>query len=566
MESLLQTEVYGQPFSTLCMELCIKDIHESTHDLLKKYHHKSITFSHNTPSWKFPHISIYKLDILPIIEKYRDKSLSECQQYQELLGLLVDRVCFSLLTTCNLLGTMDENNGAKSTENGVGVAGTHLGQGDAPPMSLAQYKNAISNPVEATSNITTTTHPNIGFLLKQLFDTVGTLLYARTLDKQKSRKDKAAVKSNKCCSTSAQTNESSSTSCETCFVALNVLKLLSTMITQCLTTLTKAPSEISKLKKDGESLWNLSHREFLYEWCQAVQTDCKTLLEKASKILEDKSTLQKQYNESKSMLESETRKLTNITTDLNRKLKHFQEVTEAEKSKNANLEMQMQSMSSNSVDLQSQINKKSEECRHLEAKVAQLTESLAKVTQWHQQLHETNSLSEKVKLNLEQEVKALKEQKSKLETDFASTKALVASRDEEIEKLTHSLEKSKREEVKKEEMKGLLEKAKKQLEACKKVEEDYKKAKITDKVRLEKLKEEVTTQQEQIELLTLYPDLNGPINPPSASDADHPLQSMSKQVRSNQLRIEVLQAQTDRLKATLAKCNMGMNSRVQFAE
>jgi len=120
--------------------------------------------------------------------------------------------------------------------------------------------------------------------------------------------------------------------------------------------------------------------------------------------------------------------------------------------------------------------------------------------------------------------------------------------------------------VKKDEMKALLEKAKKQLEACKKVEDEGKRARIADKAKMETLKGELTTAQEQIELLTLYPDLNGSINPPSARDAQNPLQAMTNQVKSNQLRIEVLQSQTERLNATLEKCSKQSSShkRVQF--
>ncbi len=79
-------------------------------------------------------------------------------------------------------------------------------------------------------------------------------------------------------------------------------------------------------------------------------------------------------------------------------------------------------------------------------------------------------------------------------------------------------------------------------------------------VKAQTLDTELKKCQSKIHLLTLYPDLNGPINPPKSDDEDV-LLTMQNQFQANEARTQILLEQNERLSGTIKKLRTYMQKR-----
>ena len=143
------------PLGIRCMEVNVQEVDEAVRQFNKKAGDIA------SPSWKFPHVTLEKLDVNHVMNAFRTHSdMSDDQLYMELMELLIDRLYYAIMTSFEFV-------------NGLEVLFVNAGLKPAIRKGSAGAKKTDWDPLEIAKKALEDNTPkpfhtaNIGMLVRQ---------------------------------------------------------------------------------------------------------------------------------------------------------------------------------------------------------------------------------------------------------------------------------------------------------------------------------------------------------------------------------------------------------------
>jgi len=308
--------------------------------------------------------------------------------------------------------------------------------------------------------------------------------------------------------------------------------------------LPKEPTAVGTARIDitknvcGSTQWSAVTR-----WCEALTTDAGTIRRQTFENLKRNADLDQELKKTVHLLNTNTRDHQLAMQKLEKKCSLLETRVQVKKREKVDAAERQHFLEDRIADLEQKLSKCVEDLKKETAEKETVKQALTTLEKAHQELKYSQTTHSQTLRRIQQDL--LAEQKYK-ETVQGNLLALEGSNRKyrlEIAKLRSDLGALSTEKTKLE--REMLE-AKGQLHQVTAEAKDKKQAEFGE------LKKELKSAEQKIELLTLYPDLNGPINTPESENEDV-VKTMEKQLQGNTMRVQVLLQQSEKLASTLKK-------------
>lgn len=548
-EILPQTKTLDLPLGIRCMELNVQEVDDAIRQFTKKS--EEIT----SPSWKFPHVTLEKLDVNHVMNVLRSHTaLKDKHLYMELMELLIDRLYYAIITSYEFV-------------NGLEAAFVNA---DSPPKKDSKKRSWDPLEIAKKSVEDNTPKPfhtaNIGMLVRQ-FCTKMLGLENIVLNNIASKKVFSTVLEGTCKTvqhTECQTDISLQDGCDSCFIAQNILKLVADQIDTSLRTFNQSDSSIAKVRLDlKKDAFSITQRGALLRWLDALETDCSCIASCANMLLDFNVKSQDSLRSLKENSEIESERSTKEIVTLQEKLTRCEEDLKLEKDARAKISKLKDASVIKLNEMEKLLEKKGADLGRITKERDTIQKSFTIAEELNHQLKsnlcrctaDLDKYKEQLKLETKKNL-ALNEQVKSLSDGLAQSDKQI-SRLSEAEQVRGVLEQEKATLTK--EVGGL----KKALQRVETNEKEAKKLAGEKDAKINQLAAELKNCHSKIEVLTLYPDLNGPLNTPMKAGVSSSscVETMEMQIKSNQIRMEILRAQSARLSATVTKLRDHMKSK-----
>ncbi|CAL8103897.1 unnamed protein product [Orchesella dallaii] len=570
------------PLGIRCMEINVQEVDEAVRQFTKNA--ADLTSS---PSWKFPHVTLEKLDVSHVMDIFRShKAISDNQLYMELMELLIDRLYYAIMTSYEFVNGLEAaflNAGFETISDNASSRKSPKSRGDWDPLEIAKksFEDHTSKPFHTA---------NIGMLVRQFclkmmglenivlnnihsVKKSAAVINATTTTTSTSRSTTSRIESKNLNDSyyllrhsMVQTEESSRDTCESCFIAQKILKYVAESVDKTLRTFNEADSHISqtrtKLRKDCLSI---TQRGALFRWLQALSTDCDSIMKCANMLLDinvkyqdDVRSLKEDIEIKEEQHEKQMQRVEKNVTDLKEELKGEQEIrTKISKLKDASV--------AKMGEMEKTLQTKGSECEKIikEREVLQRGFNIAE--ELNLQIKSNLNKQTFEMGNLKRELEEERQQNENLAQQIKVLSSELARAGQELLRMNEKSEMLRTVEESNYELKNRADKLKIVADKAEAKDAELKKVLEDRDSKLRAMKKEMSQAQSKIEMLTLYPDLNGPINTPMRNNTGAScIETMEMQVKSNHIRMEILRAQSDRLTTAVSRLRNKMHETASF--
>lgn len=546
------------PLGIRCMEVNVQEVDEA----VRHFTQKAIDIT--SPSWKFPHVTLDKLDVTHVMNVFRShQALSDNQLYMELMELLIDRLYYAIMTSYEFV------NGLESAFNLPKATKKRKSKRESwDPLEIAKKSMDDKTPKPFHT-------ANIGMLVRQFSLKMMSLeniilnnahaskklsehaTAAESTEQKEDKKEFPLLRH-----VGAQTDEVTPDGCECCYIAQNILKFVADNLDTTLRSFNEADSQISQtrieLKRDAMSI---TQRGALLRWVQAMKADCQSIRECTNMLLDINVTYQGEVRTLKEDLEIKQERFEKDTRTAQFALVEAKEDLEKEREvaqKHAKLK-------------DAAIIKATELERCLQMKIR----DCEKLHQEREAFQRSFNIAEELNLQIKNNLAHYSSELDKAKEDIKHEHNLATTLSSQVRNLSQELSKAGQEllvlretaesthllQRENNDLQDELADLKAKLEVVGSQESNMQREIDQRDFKIQFLEDELRKSKEKIEMLTLYPDLNGPINTPMKAVGNSCVETMELQVQSNKIRMEVLQAQSERLSTTVNRLKAHMKSK-----
>lgn len=552
------------PLGIRCMEVSVQEVDDAVRQFKAS--------DNNSPSWKFPHVTLEKLDVTHVMNIFRGhNTLSDNQLYMELMELLIDRLYYAIMTSYEFV-------------NGLEAAFFNAGYKVERPSSKKENgKKRDWDPLEIAKKSLEDNTPkpfhtaNIGMLVRQfclkmmgLENIVLNNVHSLKKGKGSAGEDCSNAKSSREAyylplrHSETQTEELRQNGCDSCFIALNILKCVADEVDLTVRTFNESESEISKarmeLRKDS---FAITQQGALLRWLQALGTDCANISKYANMLLDINVKSQEDVRALKEDLEIKQEHYQKESSSSKQEISALQEELKSEQDIRAKISKLKDASVGRLSELERNLEQKTKECARLERECEALQRSFNIAEELNLQIKGSmgrcSSELEKCRKDLNMETKL----RETLSQQVHSLSEELAKAGQQLMKLNEASELAKDYEQENRRLNHELVSLKKRVETYEAQEGEMKRSLEEKDGKIGQLSAELKNVQSKIEVLTLYPDLNGPLNTPmkAPSGGSSCIETMEMQVKSNKIRMEILRAQSERLAMTVSKLRSHMKNK-----
>jgi DNA repair exonuclease SbcCD ATPase subunit len=341
--------------------------------------------------------------------------------------------------------------------------------------------------------------------------------------------------------------------CDSCSASQNILRTVGETLEHCLKAFTNEESMLTKTKCDlRDQIFWVSQWTSVSRWCDALRHDCNSIVAKAAATIKTTVELEQKLKNSQQTLNTQARDHKLVVEHMEKKCSDLEREILAERTTKSEMKRKKEYIESKCQELEEKLQAHNEVCRQEAKERMRLETALSSLEKIHYELKmsqsETHDNMNIIKAHLDNERK----EKAHLMSAVEKLREEMKFKDEQINQLYSAntvVDILKKENTVLRNNNLALKKKNETLNLSLKDEKRQIKKQKSEMSRLERSLEK---RQSDLELLSSYPDLNGPISVPELNPADI-LGSMRKQYEANNVRVELLTDQNKRLQTTIEK-------------
>lgn len=552
------------PLGIRCMEVNVQEVDDAVRQFTKKAN--DIT----SPSWKFPHVTLDKLDVTHVMNVFRShKTLSDNQLYMELMELLIDRLYYAIMTSYEFVNGLEAAffNAGIELESTVSRKDSAMKKRDWDPLEIAKKSLEDNTPKPFHT-------ANIGMLVRQFCVKMMLLENIVLNNIHCFKKSKPGFNGDENPRTSrdayylpirhseAQTEICLQEGCDSCFIAQNILKCVADEVDSTLRTFNESASQISKtrleLRKDA---FSITQRGALMRWLQALGTDCTNISNYANMLLDINVKSQEDIRALKEDLEIKGERHHKETTEMQQTIAELQEEVKCERECRSKISKLKDTSTTKLNEVEKTLELKTKECERLQRECEALQRSFNIAEELNLQIKSNLARCSGELEKVKKEFNDANSEREILSKQVRNLSAELAKVGQEVLKLNECSEMARHYDQENKRLQQEVTKMRKLVDKYESRDGDTKKMLEERDTKIASLTEELKRTTSKIEVLTLYPDLNGPLNAhmkSSGSGGSSCIETMEMQVKSNQIRMEILRAQSERLAMTVSKLRAHM--------
>lgn len=552
------------PLGIRCMEVNVQEVDDAVRQFTKMAN--DIT----SPSWKFPHVTLDKLDVTHVMNVFRGhKTLSDNQLYMELMELLIDRLYYAIMTSYEFVNGLEAAffNAGLELESSTSRKDSAIKKRDWDPLEIAKKSLEDNTPKPFHT-------ANIGMLVRQFCVKMMLLENIVLNNIHCFKKSKPGLNGDDpprsrdayylpIRHSETQTEASLEEGCDSCFIAQNILKCVADEVDSTLRTFNESDSQISKtrleLRKDA---FSITQRGALMRWLQALGTDCTNISNCANMLLDINVKSQEDIRALKEDLEIKEERHHKESTEMQQTITELQEELKCERDCRSKISKLKDTSTTKLNDAEKTLELKTKECERLQRECEALQRSFNIAEELNLQIKSNLARCSGELEKVKKEFDGANKEREILSKQVRNLSAELAKVGQEVLKLNECSEMARHYDQENKRLQHEVTKMRKLVDKFETRDGDAKKMLDERESKIASLTEELKSTTSKIEVLTLYPDLNGPLNAhmkKSGSGGSSCIETMEMQVKSNQIRMEILRAQSERLTMTVSKLRAHMN-------